>query len=110
MIVRDTEKAKKALHYFVTKIEERDALIVEFENKVGTLAPVTKILGSHGVFIDYVYGTSGDGFQNRRRLFDKRQPESRGSDSMPIRALGVDTAVEACLRKSSIFKDSLLFS
>ncbi len=63
MITKDNEKAKKAVSYFIPKIEERDVLIVEFENKVGTLAPVAKILGSHSIFINYVYGTSGDGFK-----------------------------------------------
>ena len=63
MVVKDNEKAKKALGYFIPDIQERDVLIVEFENKVGTLAPVAKILGNHSIFIDYVYGTSGDGFK-----------------------------------------------
>lgn len=63
MVTKDNVKAKKALAHFVPKIEERDVLIVEFENKIGTLAPVAKILGNHDVFIDYVYGTSGDGFK-----------------------------------------------
>ncbi len=63
IVTRDHEKAKKALSYFVPKIEDRDVLIVEFENKVGTLAPVVKLLGSEGVNVNYVYGTSGDGFK-----------------------------------------------
>ncbi len=62
-ITKENEKAKKAIGYFIPQIEERDVLIVEFENKVGTLAPVTKLLGSNGVEIHYVYGTSGDGFK-----------------------------------------------
>ena len=63
MITKDNAKAKKALSSFIKDIQERDVLMVEFENKVGTLAEVAKILGSHGIFIDYVYGTSGDGFK-----------------------------------------------
>ncbi len=63
MVTKDNFKARKALAYFIPKIEERDVLIVEFENKVGTLAPVAKILGNHDIFIKYVYGTSGDGFK-----------------------------------------------
>ncbi|MDD5672265.1 MAG: hypothetical protein PHN49_11555, partial [Candidatus Omnitrophica bacterium] len=63
MVTKDNAKAKKAIDYFIPNIEERDVLIVEFENKVGTLAPVAKLLGSHGIHIDYVYGTSGDGFK-----------------------------------------------
>lgn len=63
MVAKDNARAKKALAYFIPKIEERDVLIVEFENKAGTLAPVAKILGNHDIFIDYVYGTSGDSFK-----------------------------------------------
>ena len=63
MITRDNVKAGKALVHFIEGFEERDALVVEFENKVGTLAPVTRLLGSHGIFIHSVYGTSGDGFK-----------------------------------------------
>ncbi len=62
-IVDNPPAAKEALKHFVPGIEEREVLVVEFENKVGTLAPVAKILGNHGIFIDYVYGTSGDGFK-----------------------------------------------
>lgn len=60
---QDAKKAKEAISYFIPKIEERDVLIVEFENKTGTLAPVAKILGNHNISIRYVYGTSGDGFK-----------------------------------------------
>jgi len=63
IVTRDHEKAKKALSYFVPKIEDRDVIIVEFENKIGTLAPVVKLLGSEGINVHYVYGTSGDGFK-----------------------------------------------
>lgn len=63
LIVKEPERAKKAMQHFIPKVEERDALIVEFENKVGTLAPVAKLLGSHNIFINYVYGTSSDGFK-----------------------------------------------
>jgi len=63
LVVKDTEKAKTALEHFVPKMDERDVLVVEFENKVGTLAAAAKTLGNHGILIDYVYGTSGDGFK-----------------------------------------------
>ncbi|MCM8775248.1 MAG: hypothetical protein NC930_02690 [Candidatus Omnitrophica bacterium] len=92
MIVRDTEKAKKALHYFVSKIEERDALIVEFENKVGTLAPVTKLLGNHGIFIDYVYGTSGDGFKIVGVFSTSDNQKAADLINGESGALGVDTS------------------
>ena len=63
LIAKDNHKAKKAISYFIPSIAEREVLIVEFENKVGTLAPVAKLLGSHDIAIDSVYGTSGDGFK-----------------------------------------------
>ena len=63
MVTKDNQKAKKELARFIPKIEERDVLIVEFENKVGTLAPVARLLGSHNIGIRYCYGTSGDGFK-----------------------------------------------
>jgi len=60
---KDVEAAKKSVAYFIPKIDERDVLVVEFENKVGTLAEVAKILGQNDIAINYVYGTSGDGFK-----------------------------------------------
>lgn len=62
-VTKDNEKAKKAIGYFIPNIEERDVLIVEFENKVGTLAPVAKLLSTNRIHIRYCYGTSGDGFK-----------------------------------------------
>ncbi|OIO39680.1 MAG: hypothetical protein AUJ72_00190 [Candidatus Omnitrophica bacterium CG1_02_46_14] len=63
IITKDNKKAKEILKHLVPKIIERDVLIVEFENKVGTLAPVARLLGSNGIGINTVYGTSGDGFK-----------------------------------------------
>lgn len=63
IITRDNAKARAALRQLVPKVEERDVCVVEFENKVGTLAPVCRLLGSNGVDVRYVYGTSGDGFK-----------------------------------------------
>jgi hypothetical protein len=63
VITRDPKKAKAALKHLAPDAEERDVVIVEFENKVGTLAPVAKLLGSNGIGINYCYGTSGDGFK-----------------------------------------------
>ena len=62
-VTKDNAKAQKALEHFISNLEERDVLLVEFENKTGTLAEVAKILGNHGISISYVYGTSGDGFK-----------------------------------------------
>ncbi len=63
IITRDNKKAKEALKHLIPKMIERDILVVEFENKVGTLAPVARLLGSNGISVEYVYGTSGDGFK-----------------------------------------------
>lgn len=63
MITRDNEKARKVLSHFIEGFEERQTLVVEFENKTGTLAPVARLLGSHGIPIHSVYGTSSDGFK-----------------------------------------------
>ena len=84
IVTRDNEKAKKAISYFVSGIEEREILIVEFENKVGTLAPVVKLLGNENIGVRYVYGTSGDGFkivgvfstENNQRAMDLINRES----------------------------------
>ena len=64
-ITSDNAKAKEILERNIPqmKINLRPVLIVEFENKIGTLSPVTKLLGNQNIFIDYCYGTSGDGFK-----------------------------------------------
>lgn len=59
----DFKKTKESIACFIPKIEEREVLIVEFENKVGTLAEVAKILGQNGIGIRSVFGTSSDGFK-----------------------------------------------
>jgi hypothetical protein len=59
----DLKKAREAVAHFIPKTEERDVLIVEFENKVGTLAEVAKVLGQNDIAIRSVYGTSADGFK-----------------------------------------------
>ena len=63
IITRDDQKAKTALKHLAPKAAERDVVVVEFENKVGTLAPVARLLGSNNIEVQYVYGTSGDGFK-----------------------------------------------
>ena len=59
----DFQKTKESIAYFIPEIEEREVLIVEFENKTGTLAEVAKILGQNGIHVESVYGTSSDGFK-----------------------------------------------
>ena len=63
LVTKDNHKAGRAISTFVPVVQERDVLIVEFENKVGTLAPVAKLLGNHDISVRSVYGTSGDGFK-----------------------------------------------
>jgi len=59
----DFQKTKESIAYFISEIKEREVLIVEFENRTGTLAEVAKILGQNGIHIESVYGTSSDGFK-----------------------------------------------
>lgn len=59
----DFEKTRASIAYFIPMIEAREVLVVEFENKVGTLAEVAKLLGQNGIGIRSVYGTSSDGFK-----------------------------------------------
>ena len=59
----DFKKTKECIAYFIPQIEEREVLVVEFENKTGTLAEVAKILGQNGINVGSVYGTSSDGFK-----------------------------------------------
>lgn len=63
IVVAEPEKAQKALSSEIKNISVRDVLIVEFENKVGTLSDVAKLLGSNSVGIHECYGTSSDGFK-----------------------------------------------
>ena len=59
----DFPKTKECIACFIPRIEEREVLVVEFENKTGTLAEVAKILGQNGIHVSSVYGTSSDGFK-----------------------------------------------
>lgn len=59
----DFAKTRESISYFIPRIEEREVLIVEFENRVGTLAEVAKLLGQNGISVRSVYGTSSDGFK-----------------------------------------------
>lgn len=63
VVVDDAEKARKILAPEIRNVELRDVLIVEFENKIGTLSDVAKILGQNDVGINECYGTSSDGFK-----------------------------------------------
>ncbi|MBU9888936.1 MAG: ACT domain-containing protein [Candidatus Omnitrophica bacterium] len=59
----DLQKTKESIAYFIPRIEEKEVLLVEFENRTGTLAEVAKVLGQNGISIRSVYGTSSDGFK-----------------------------------------------
>lgn len=63
IVLNDVEKAKKVLSGEIKDVTVRDVLIVEFENKAGTLSEVAKILGSNNIGIHECYGTSSDGFK-----------------------------------------------
>ncbi len=59
----DLQKTKESIAYFIPQIEEKEVLLVEFENRTGALAEVAKVLGQNGISIRSVYGTSSDGFK-----------------------------------------------
>jgi len=63
IILTDPEKAKTILGTSIQNVDIRDVLIVEFENKIGTLSDVAKLLGQNNVGISECYGTSSDGFK-----------------------------------------------
>ncbi len=63
IILSDAEKAQKVLSAEIKNVVIRDVLIVEFENKLGTLSDVAKLLGQNSVDISECYGTSSDGFK-----------------------------------------------
>jgi len=63
IICSDIEKAKKVLSAEIANVKVRDVLVVEFENQLGTLSDVSKILGSNSIDIKECYGTSSDGFK-----------------------------------------------
>ena len=63
VVVNDPVKAQKVLADEIRNVQLRDVLIVEFENKLGTLSDVAKLLGQNNVGINECYGTSSDGFK-----------------------------------------------
>lgn len=63
IVVNDLEKAQKVLSEEIENVEVREVLIVEFENKIGTLSQVAKLLGSNNIGVHECYGTSSDGFK-----------------------------------------------
>jgi len=63
IVVSDPQQAKKVLSKEMHNVALRDVLLVEFENKTGTLSTVAKILGQNNIGIEECYGTSSDGFK-----------------------------------------------
>ena len=62
LIVTDNnELAGKKLKEHGYEVHDKEVVLVDFDNKKGTLEPVAKKLGDSGVDIDCVYGTSADG-------------------------------------------------
>lgn len=62
-VVSDADKALKVLSAEIKNVAVRDVLIVEFENKTGTLSQVAKLLGQNSIGVQECYGTSSDGFK-----------------------------------------------
>jgi len=63
IVVSDAAKAREILSNEIKNVEVREVLIVEFENAVGTLSDVAKLLGSNSIGMNECYGTSSDGFK-----------------------------------------------
>ena len=61
IVVSNPAKAAQMLEGLEYEVSQDDVLEVEFENAPGTLSPVAKKLGSAGIDIKYIYGTTGDG-------------------------------------------------
>ena len=62
-MVTDPEKAQKVLSNEIKNVKIRDVLLVEFENRLGTLSGVAKLLGQNSIDVRECYGTSSDGFK-----------------------------------------------
>ena len=62
-VVSDTDKARDVLSEHIRNVEVGDVLLVEFENALGTLSAVAKLLGSNDIGMSECYGTSSDGFK-----------------------------------------------
>jgi hypothetical protein len=63
VVVSDPDKAQKILSAEIKNVAIRDVLLVEFENKLGTLSTVAKLLGQNNIGMQECYGTSSDGFK-----------------------------------------------
>ncbi len=62
LIVTDNSVlASKKLTERVYEAHDKEVVLVDFDNKTGTLEPVAKKLGDSGIDIDCVYGTAADG-------------------------------------------------
>ena len=62
MVITDNnEKAAEMIKDMGYKVINKQALIIEFENRPGALAPVAKKLSDNGIDIEYIFATSADG-------------------------------------------------
>lgn len=63
LITSDNEKSRQVLENLGVKVEEKDTVIAELEDKVGALNSVSKKLKQESIDLKYIYGTvskSGD--------------------------------------------------
>src|SRR5262245_3804611 len=60
LLVDDAERTRKALEFGGMEVEdERDVLVVEVEDRPGTMAALTRRLGDAGVNVELAYTTFG---------------------------------------------------
>jgi len=61
LVTDNNAKAREALGRLNAEVRENDVVLVELENRIGTLAEATKKLAEAGINIEYTYGTTGPG-------------------------------------------------
>jgi hypothetical protein len=59
MVTDDNAKAGEALGRLNAEVREKDVVLVELDNQVGTLAEAAKKLAEADINVEYTYGTTG---------------------------------------------------
>jgi hypothetical protein len=61
LVTDDNAKAAEALGRLNAEVREKDVVLVELNNRVGSLADAAKKLAEADINIEYAYGTTGPG-------------------------------------------------
>ena len=61
LVTDDNAKASEALGRLNADVRQKDVMLVELDDKVGTLADAAKKLAEADINIEYTYGTTGSG-------------------------------------------------